>query len=280
MEGLCYDFEQGDPPPEFLLWEPAGPDAQLENFLLECLAEPSWPGPGSAEPDKRPAPEPARPPPQRRAANLRERRRMLSINSAFEALRGHVPTFPYERRLSKIDTLRLAIAYIALLGDILLSGCHPKVYVEHCLRSGFRSPQRAAWDTSGEPGVGGVRGERSNPWDHWWAGRYPGGAEQSLRSLVGWVVSGGSRVILGITGGAGSVQGSRAILGITSGPGGVRGKRSNPWDHWWGGRCLGEAEQSLGSLVGRALSRGSGAILGLLLGGLLSRPNGSETAEK
>uniref|UniRef100_A0A673ADD2 Si:dkey-34f9.3 n=1 Tax=Sphaeramia orbicularis TaxID=375764 RepID=A0A673ADD2_9TELE len=51
---------------------------------------------------------------QRHAANIRERKRMLSINSAFEELRCHVPTFPYEKRLSKIDTLRLAIAYIAL----------------------------------------------------------------------------------------------------------------------------------------------------------------------
>uniref|UniRef100_A0A8C3R1H9 BHLH domain-containing protein n=1 Tax=Cyanoderma ruficeps TaxID=181631 RepID=A0A8C3R1H9_9PASS len=119
----------GDPTPEFLLWEPADPDTQLENFLLECLAEPSWQGPGGAELDKCPVPpdSPERPR-QRRAANLRERRRMLSINSAFEALRGRVPTFPYEKRLSKIDTLRLAIAYIALLGDILLSdGKLPKL---------------------------------------------------------------------------------------------------------------------------------------------------------
>uniref|UniRef100_A0A3B3YPE6 BHLH domain-containing protein n=1 Tax=Poecilia mexicana TaxID=48701 RepID=A0A3B3YPE6_9TELE len=50
---------------------------------------------------------------QRHAANIRERKRMLSINSAFEELRCHVPTFPYEKRLSKIDTLRLAIAYIS-----------------------------------------------------------------------------------------------------------------------------------------------------------------------
>ena len=41
-----------------------------------------------------------------------------SINSAFEELRLHVPTFPYEKRLSKIDTLRLAIAYIALLRSV------------------------------------------------------------------------------------------------------------------------------------------------------------------
>lgn len=173
MEELCYNFQQGDPAPEFLIWEPSDPDAQLESFLLECLAEPCWPGPGDGEVEKLPV-QPDRPR-QRRAANLRERRRMLSINSAFEALRGHVPTFPYEKRLSKIDTLRLATAYIALLGDILLSGCEPKAYVEHCLRSGFQSPQRAAWDTSGEPGMGGVWRERSNPWDCGWAGMLLGG---------------------------------------------------------------------------------------------------------
>uniref|UniRef100_A0A3B5AVL0 Si:dkey-34f9.3 n=1 Tax=Stegastes partitus TaxID=144197 RepID=A0A3B5AVL0_9TELE len=58
---------------------------------------------------------------QRHAANIRERKRMLSINSAFEELRCHVPTFPYEKRLSKIDTLRLAIAYIKhgpLINDV------------------------------------------------------------------------------------------------------------------------------------------------------------------
>ncbi|XP_041256203.1 helix-loop-helix protein 13-like [Onychostruthus taczanowskii] len=149
MEELCYSFEEGDPTAESLLWEPPDPDTQLENFLLECLAEPSWTEPGGAELDKCPVPpEPPGQPRQRRAANLRERRRMLSINAAFEELRGRVPTFPYERRLSKIDTLRLAIAYIALLGDILLSGCHPKAYVEQCLRSGTRSPQRPAWNTS------------------------------------------------------------------------------------------------------------------------------------
>ncbi|KAM7049684.1 helix-loop-helix protein 13-like [Acridotheres tristis] len=140
MEELCYSFEQGDTTAESPLWEPADPDTQLENFLLECLAEPSWPGPGDVEPGKEPAGQPR----QRRAANLRERRRMLSINSAFDDLRSHVPTFPYEKRLSKIDTLRLATAYIALLGDILRSGRHPRAHVEQCLRSGSRS----AWNTS------------------------------------------------------------------------------------------------------------------------------------
>ncbi|XP_017939966.1 helix-loop-helix protein 13-like [Manacus vitellinus] len=150
MEELCYGFEWEDPT-EFLLWDQADPEAQLENFLLDwpCLEDPSCVG--TAQGGAECAPSPAQPPGhrrQRRAANLRERRRMLSINAAFERLRGHVPTFPYERRLSKIDTLRLAIAYIALLRDILLSGCHPRAYVEQCLRKGWQSQAPAAWNTS------------------------------------------------------------------------------------------------------------------------------------
>ncbi|XP_074595536.1 uncharacterized protein LOC141850743 [Brevipalpus obovatus] len=49
---------------------------------------------------------------QRQAANLRERRRMQSINDAFEILRAHIPTLPHEKRLSKVDTLKSAIEYI------------------------------------------------------------------------------------------------------------------------------------------------------------------------
>lgn len=72
-----------------------------------------------------------------------------SINSAFDELRGHVPTFPYEKRLSKIDTLRLAIAYIALLKEVLTADCDPLTYVEKCLR-GERIAERAEWNTSGK----------------------------------------------------------------------------------------------------------------------------------
>ncbi|XP_039276981.1 helix-loop-helix protein 13 isoform X4 [Nilaparvata lugens] len=88
---------------------------------------------------------------QRQAANIRERKRMLSINSAFDELRGHVPTFPYEKRLSKIDTLRLAIAYIALLREVLTADCDPLTYVEKCLRqpnANANSADRAEWNTS------------------------------------------------------------------------------------------------------------------------------------
>uniref|UniRef100_A0A2K5UU38 Pancreas transcription factor 1 subunit alpha n=1 Tax=Macaca fascicularis TaxID=9541 RepID=A0A2K5UU38_MACFA len=58
----------------------------------------------------------------RQAANVRERRRMQSINDAFEGLRSHIPTLPYEKRLSKVDTLRLAIGYINFLSELVLRG--------------------------------------------------------------------------------------------------------------------------------------------------------------
>merc|ERR1711936_993749 len=57
----------------------------------------------------------------RHAANLRERRRMQSINDAFESLRQHIPTLPYEKRLSKVDTLRLTIGYINFLAEMVAS---------------------------------------------------------------------------------------------------------------------------------------------------------------
>ncbi|XP_015681508.1 pancreas transcription factor 1 subunit alpha-like [Protobothrops mucrosquamatus] len=57
----------------------------------------------------------------RQAANVRERRRMQSINNAFEGLRSHIPTLPYEKRLSKVDTLRLAIGYINFLSELVQS---------------------------------------------------------------------------------------------------------------------------------------------------------------
>jgi hypothetical protein len=59
---------------------------------------------------------------QRRAANIRERRRMFNLNSAFDKLRKKVPTFAYEKRLSRIETLRLAIMYIAFMTEVV-KGC-------------------------------------------------------------------------------------------------------------------------------------------------------------
>ena len=72
-----------------------------------------------------------------------------SINSAFDELRVNVPTFPYEKRLSKIDTLRLAIAYIALLKDVIKSDIDPLTFVEKCMRGEIKPERGAEWNTSG-----------------------------------------------------------------------------------------------------------------------------------
>ena len=59
---------------------------------------------------------------QRRAANVRERKRMFSLNEAFDQLREIVPIFAYEKKLSRIETLRLAIVYIAFMTELVISG--------------------------------------------------------------------------------------------------------------------------------------------------------------
>ena len=71
-----------------------------------------------------------------------------SVNSAFDALRGQVPTFPYEKRLSKIDTLQLTIAYINLLRDILTSNMEPVEYIQHSLMEENKEGKELEWDTS------------------------------------------------------------------------------------------------------------------------------------
>ncbi|XP_015679420.1 basic helix-loop-helix transcription factor scleraxis [Protobothrops mucrosquamatus] len=64
----------------------------------------------------------SREPRQRHTANARERDRTNSVNTAFSALRTLIPTEPADRKLSKIETLRLASSYIAHLGNVLLAG--------------------------------------------------------------------------------------------------------------------------------------------------------------
>ncbi|KER24022.1 hypothetical protein T265_14513, partial [Opisthorchis viverrini] len=83
-------------------------------------------------------------------------------------LRKRLPTFPYERRLSKIDTLRLAIAYLALLNDMLTnmdcstndqSGCGVFSFILNRLRSPTR--RFLSWYTS--DGSSGRKVRVSNP---------------------------------------------------------------------------------------------------------------------
>ena len=58
---------------------------------------------------------------KRTAANERERKRMHTVNSAFDQLRELVPTYPSSRKLSKIDTLKLACTYIQDLKTLLIN---------------------------------------------------------------------------------------------------------------------------------------------------------------
>ncbi|XP_035906939.1 transcription factor 15-like isoform X1 [Anopheles stephensi] len=67
---------------------------------------------------------------QRLQANARERYRthsiarlnICSVNSAFNNLRQLIPTEPHNRKLSKIETLRLAKSYISHLIAVLVTG--------------------------------------------------------------------------------------------------------------------------------------------------------------
>lgn len=56
---------------------------------------------------------------RRLAANARERRRMNSLNVAFDRLRQVVPGIGADRKLSKYETLQMAQSYINALRDLL-----------------------------------------------------------------------------------------------------------------------------------------------------------------
>lgn len=56
---------------------------------------------------------------RRLAANARERRRMNSLNDAFDRLRDVVPSLGNDRKLSKYETLQMAQTYIAALHELL-----------------------------------------------------------------------------------------------------------------------------------------------------------------
>ncbi|GFR30397.1 protein atonal homolog 1 [Trichonephila clavata] len=57
---------------------------------------------------------------RRLAANARERRRMHSLNVAFDRLRDVVPSIGNDRKLSKYETLQMAQSYITALSELLL----------------------------------------------------------------------------------------------------------------------------------------------------------------
>jgi hypothetical protein len=56
---------------------------------------------------------------RRLAANARERRRMNSLNVAFDHLRTVLPPLDAGRKLSKYETLQMAQQYIGCLSELL-----------------------------------------------------------------------------------------------------------------------------------------------------------------
>ncbi|CAG5124878.1 unnamed protein product, partial [Candidula unifasciata] len=82
-------------------------------------------------------------PKPRCSANARERDRTHSVNTAFITLRTLIPTGKYllnnfgtkpaDRKLSKIETLRLAASYIAHLSTVLMVGaeCSEQPCIKH-----------------------------------------------------------------------------------------------------------------------------------------------------
>lgn len=56
---------------------------------------------------------------RRLAANARERRRMQGLNLAFDRLRRVVPQWGQDKKLSKYETLQMALSYIVALTHIL-----------------------------------------------------------------------------------------------------------------------------------------------------------------
>ncbi|XP_018082256.1 neurogenin 3 S homeolog isoform X1 [Xenopus laevis] len=101
-------------------------------------------------------------------ANDRERNRMHNLNSALDALRSILPTFPDDAKLTKIETLRFAHNYIWALSEtlrmadqsLLSSGQQHlldslKKFPKSCLMMELSSPSSCAssseWDSLYSP---------------------------------------------------------------------------------------------------------------------------------
>lgn len=71
------------------------------------------PNPGSLEQAQNPTKK------RRLVANARERNRVHTISAAFEAVRTQIPGFVVNQKMSKLSILKIATAYIQMLGAII-----------------------------------------------------------------------------------------------------------------------------------------------------------------
>ena len=97
-----------------------------ESALAQDLQQPK------VEMSSTPSHRPIQPPQAIVVNNSRERDRTHSVNTAFYELRTLIPTEPPNRKLSKIETLRLASSYISHLHTVLIAGVD--VLDQPCIR--------------------------------------------------------------------------------------------------------------------------------------------------
>ncbi|KAM9061525.1 neurogenin-3 [Sarcophilus harrisii] len=96
---------------------------------------------------------------RRMKANDRERNRMHNLNSALDALRGVLPTFPDDAKLTKIETLRFAHNYIWALTETLRMGEHGLRGLGLGLELGLAPPPLPAGELSSPGSASSSSGE-------------------------------------------------------------------------------------------------------------------------
>ncbi|XP_067422538.1 neurogenin-1 [Emydura macquarii macquarii] len=108
-------------------------------------------------------------------ANDRERNRMHHLNAALDELRGVLPTFPEDTKLTKIETLRFAYNYIWALSETLRLADQrlPGAPRERRLRRqpGYRSPaappspgsDAGSWSSTASPSASSLSACTSSP---------------------------------------------------------------------------------------------------------------------
>ncbi|XP_041806987.1 helix-loop-helix protein 2-like [Chelmon rostratus] len=115
-----------DPPVSDPPWGLTDAETLLDALNVQCGSVPAEPGEGgegkahvpvlSREEKRRRRRATAK---YRSAHATRERVRVVAFNVAFAELRKLLPTLPPDKKLSKIEILRLAICYISYLNHVL-----------------------------------------------------------------------------------------------------------------------------------------------------------------
>lgn len=117
-----------DQPDPDLSWGQSDTETLLDSFKVEYTPVPAEPADGEGKARSLSVPALSREEKRRRrratakyrsAHATRERIRVEAFNVAFAELRKLLPTLPPDKKLSKIEILRLAICYISYLNHVL-----------------------------------------------------------------------------------------------------------------------------------------------------------------